>query len=470
MKVNKILPLFIATLTLNSCGQFGPFIKNQSDRTIASAAAEQLIHTNEQNFNEQVNEQLQALHQYNTIGHHYLEKFDQSIQSTDINELYESEAYKALIVTRAMTEEIEDTIIEAYEEFGETASAPEKSREEKIQAMKRMEVTLSSLKKFAEYSETKKSSTENLSTRVHTSLKNIRWPKDNFFQEQIQNLTVETMRIKKLSESPLNSKLEEMFKKEFESYKSESDFAIQQKNIEHLTLLLDVQTQDPAAKIYPTAGKPGNITGNEFPAKVWSLTFDDGPGKASTLEILEHLKKREMKATFFQLAKQVKINPSVSKSILAAGMEIASHSYTHQQLTKVGPIGLEKEITEATKEIEKFYDTDVKFFRLPYGAGVSTASIRNKISDNKLIHVFWNIDTLDWMSQTPDKIVTRTISLMKKTSKDAGIILMHDIHARTAIASAKVMDYLQQDNRRVCTLDEIVTQINEGAAEVCSKK
>jgi peptidoglycan-N-acetylglucosamine deacetylase len=225
---------------------------------------------------------------------------------------------------------------------------------------------------------------------------------------------------------------------------SSKEFSVYEKNIEHLSHMLDIKYEGEAKKFYPTNGKQGNIFGNEFPAKVWSLTFDDGPGKSTTARILKALTDRDLKATFFQLTKKVHDLPEMAHELRKAGMEMASHSYTHPQLTKVGALALEKEITQAVSELRSFHGTEIKFYRLPYGAGVHTKHIRDKITENKLIHVFWNIDTLDWMPQEPSKIVERTLSLMKRTPKDAGVLLFHDIHERTARAMPEIMDYLKK--------------------------
>lgn len=457
----------LATITMTtSCGQFN-FFTQKSDRQLASTAVEQLTQSSDQSFNEELNDKLQSLHYYYVIGHKHMSDFDQMIHEKSLEEIYESDTYRSLIVTRELAEEIEDSIIEAQGQLSQEAMSSI-STSEKKNSFLRMIKLHQTVQDFAESSDIRKSSMENLLTKLGVSVKSL--PKEAPLKNHVNDFVTETLQTKQLSEKALGKDLEKKYASEFLQLKSLSDFEIQVKNVEHLGLLLDIDASDPTPKIFPSSSKAGNITGNEFPAKVWALTFDDGPGKASTLAILENLKAKGLKASFFQLAQQVKANASVSKLIKEAGMEIASHSWSHQQLTKVGPATLEKEITLATQEIEKFYDIDVQYFRLPYGAGVSTASIREKISANKLVHVFWNIDTLDWMSQTPDKIVDRTIGLMKKTSKDAGIILMHDIHARTAAASSEIMDYLKKDNRRVCTVGEIVSDINQGVAEVCSKK
>ena len=463
MKLHNRLALLTIVTTFASCGQFSFFKHPQVQREVASAAVEQMLDGSSTTFNEELTDQLKMLHQYYIIGHKHMADFDELLKTKELDEIYDTPAYRSLIVTRELAEEIEDSLVDVVEELSKSDGAKGTSKD-KVLSLQKMSFMLFKLQGYSGSSATQKASMENLLVKIGNLSKKVTGTsnKDLFIKES-ENL-------KYHANKELPDDIEKQYKQEFNSLSSSSDFVIQQKNIEHLGLILDVGVTPKTAKYYPSAGKPGNITGLEFPEKVWALTFDDGPGKDSTLQILAHLKAKNLKASFFQLAQQVKANPKTSQAIKDAGMEIASHSWSHLQLTKVGPVELEKQITTATKTIEDFYGIDVKYFRLPYGAGVSNAAIRNKIADNKLIHVFWSIDTLDWMSQTPDKIVTRTLTMMKKSSKDAGIILMHDIHQRTAIASAEIMDYLKKDSRRTCVLDEIITQINEGAAVVCPLK
>lgn len=427
-------PLMIVPMMfLTSCGAYKWWSLNSQDnsRQVASMSVQQLVMEKKSNFNEEIDEKLQSLHSYYVIGQKNLMDFDSQISESDVASLYESPAYLNLLAVRTQTEEIEHELTELWDTLSDDKS--------------KSDLKLAMQIKIAAFA--KKSSVASLS---------------------MENLASELgMKVPSQSHTQKSKLVPQDIQNEYKALEALREFVVYEKNIEHLSHMLDTKSSGAGKRFYPSTSKPGSITGNEFPAKVWSLTYDDGPGKLTSPKIIQSLKERKLKATFFQLTKQVKALPSTAKEIKDAGMELASHSYTHLQLTKVGSATLEKEITEATQELEKIHNYDIKFFRLPYGAGVGASHIREKIAANGLIHVFWNIDTLDWMAQEPQKIVDRTISLMKKTPRDAGVILFHDIHQRTTQASPKVMDYLMKDGRRVCTLDEIVTQMNEGVEKVC---
>lgn len=399
-------------------------------RGIASLSANQLMMESPENLESLIDERLQALHTYYTIGQKNLQAFDKALPNLTTEEAFQTQEYALLMAVRIEAEKIEHELLDMHEELSSQKSlAFSKTLNQKVAS-------------FASKSVVSGLSMENLAYQLGMKLKS----------------------------NKSNYKLSEEVSKELAALEPQKEFLIYEKNLEHIAHTLSVKTQSATKRFEPSTAKNGQITGLEFPEKVWALTFDDGPGVKTTRTILENLQKRKMKATFFQLTEKARQNKTVANEVLKAGMEIASHSYTHKQLTKVSAAELEKEITVAVKDLKAVVpDAKIRFFRLPYGAGTGTTSIRQKIMDNKLIHVFWNIDTLDWMAQPSADVVKRTIELMKKTKNDAGVILFHDIHQRTAEATPQIMDYLQKDGRRACTMSQIVDDMNNNVEKVCAK-
>lgn len=426
-------PLF-AVLLLSSCGAYQWFGKTPTEgqRQVASLAAQQLAGDRE-GFGLTLQEKLEGLHSYYLIGQKNLEAFDAALaDAEDLASLYESDTYSNLLAVRTQTDEIEEELKELWKDVGTQKSGLfiKLSMRSKIQ-------------KYAERSPYAALAMENLMSAL-----------------QIAPTKAEALQKNKLA-------MKKDLEAELKAMESSKDFAVYEKNVEHLSQTLEVKTNVKAKRFLPSKEKTGNLFGGEFPSKVWSLTFDDGPKPATTATILKALKERRLKATFFMLTQSAKVNLESARALRDAGMEIASHSWDHQQLNKAGPLVLEKQITGAIGELEKLLNVDVRYFRLPYGAGVNMPHVREKIAENNVVHVFWNVDTLDWMPQEPKKIVNRTLAIMKAQKNDAGIILMHDIHARTAAAAPQIMDYLKKDGRRVCTIGEIVSQLNEGVETVC---
>lgn len=224
-------------------------------------------------------------------------------------------------------------------------------------------------------------------------------------------------------------------------------------------VILPPSRKPSAALTYrPGTGAEGNLTGREFPAKMWAITYDDGPARQTT-QILDELLSRQLKATFFWLSKNA---PAYEKSSVARakkeGHGLANHSATHQQLTKLGAAGLDKEIVDSTKTLQRIYGQSLEFFRLPYGSGVNNSAIRDRIAKAGMIHVYWNVDTLDWQDRNPDTLYNRTMKQIARQGR--GVILFHDIHSQTVIASRRMMDDLRSQGARVVTMAEAVSVIN----------
>ncbi len=219
--------------------------------------------------------------------------------------------------------------------------------------------------------------------------------------------------------------------------------------------------QNNSPLIYPSPTRSGNVTGNTFPQKVWSLTFDDGPRNNRTQKIVDNLNYYGHKATFFMLMRQVNKHSQALEHVLASDMEIALHSYNHLDLNKASSETMDYEIGEALQELEAKTNQKVRLFRLPYGSGLRNSLLREKITQNKLIHLFWNVDTLDWKDKDPKSIFNRAVKQMQNTPNKSGVILFHDIHAQSVIASEMLMKYLSDNDLSVCSVGEVIDYINQ---------
>lgn len=229
--------------------------------------------------------------------------------------------------------------------------------------------------------------------------------------------------------------------------------------------LINSEGREPQSelKFFSSTGPSGNVMGLVFPKNVWALTYDDGPNPTHTPAILKNLEELGIKATFFWLAENVIRYQSVVDLVKEKGMPRENHSWTHPQLPKLDADGLQKEIVKSTEVEQKAYGEKIRFFRCPYGAGNSVPRIRQMIADLDMIHVFWNVDTLDWQDKDPDSIVERAKKQMQ--SAGHGVILFHDIHPQSVIASKKLVQYTKtlagtENAVRWVTIPEIVDEMN----------
>ncbi len=221
-------------------------------------------------------------------------------------------------------------------------------------------------------------------------------------------------------------------------------------------------------KIAPGTGPSGNVTGNGFPSGVWSITFDDGPHGSYTNKVLENLHNNGMTATFFMLAQNATEYPKIARRVLESGNETANHSWSHPKLTKLNDLKLRRQIVDSTQRLSEVIGVRPSLFRCPYGAGTSVPRVRALIAQQKMVHVFWNVDTLDWQDRNPNTILARAKKQMALSKKGGGVILFHDIHPQSVEASRMLMEHLSEKNKekpgtyRIMPVGQAIDLVNRG--------
>ncbi|MEG0471657.1 MAG: polysaccharide deacetylase family protein [Solibacillus sp.] len=178
-----------------------------------------------------------------------------------------------------------------------------------------------------------------------------------------------------------------------------------------------------------------------------ALTFDDGPHLKVTEQILALLLQYNIKATFFVLGQNVEKHPQIVSQAAEQGHEIANHSWSHANFTKLSGTQISAELDQTNEAIYKATGKYPNLYRPPYGA--TNASVH---SQTTMEAVMWSVDTLDWKHRTPEK----TVAYVKEQAKDNGIILMHDIHSETADSLEAVINYLIDQDYEFVTASELL--------------
>ncbi|MFY8331283.1 polysaccharide deacetylase family protein [Vagococcus carniphilus] len=185
------------------------------------------------------------------------------------------------------------------------------------------------------------------------------------------------------------------------------------------------------------------LKGNQ---KYIALTFDDGPNPYTTPQLLNILKQKKVKASFFMVGNAVNANPYVAKRVANEGHQIGSHSYSHPQLTGLSTSQIQQEMRATDKAI--YYATGKlpKTFRPPYGA--INRYVSNVVSKPAIM---WSIDTRDWESRNPYMIN----NVVNNNHHSGAIILLHDIHQPSVNSVSQMIDNLRQKGYQFVTIDEL---------------
>lgn len=197
--------------------------------------------------------------------------------------------------------------------------------------------------------------------------------------------------------------------------------------------------------ILPSAGN--SVKNSEEERKKIALTFDDGPHPQYTEQVLDGLKKRGVKATFFITGENAELYPELVRRMHEEGHLIGNHTYSHIQLTSRNREAFREELIKTNEVIEGITGEGVTYVRPPYGSW--DKSFEKELN---MIPVLWNIDPLDWCSNDVSCIVRKIESKIREDD----IILMHDSYPSTVTAALQVVDDLQQQAYEFVTVEEIL--------------
>jgi peptidoglycan-N-acetylglucosamine deacetylase len=217
--------------------------------------------------------------------------------------------------------------------------------------------------------------------------------------------------------------------------------------------ILTVNAQDTNATPTPTnpGPKPATYTQVRVDQPYIAMTFDDGPSSANTPRLLDILKQRNIKATFFLIGQNVAANPDIVRRILADGHEIGNHSWTHPQLSKLSDDRVTAEITKTQDAIKETGGFTPTILRPPYGA--ITARQREWIESKfGLSIILWSIDPFDWKRPGASVITQRILSQVRP----GAIILSHDIHRQTVDAMPATLDGLIARGYKFATVTQLI--------------
>lgn len=203
-----------------------------------------------------------------------------------------------------------------------------------------------------------------------------------------------------------------------------------------------------------TATKPTNKTTVKKPTgkKMVALTFDDGPGRY-TEKLLDALKERNAKATFFVLGQLVDRYPDLIKRMDAEGHVVGSHSYDHPNLTKLTYAQIKSNMDKTAKKINKLIGHDPEVIRCPGGS--SNDTVKKYAKNAGVPIIYWDVDTLDWKSRNTKKILEEAFDA-ETGIEDGDIVLMHDIYDTTVDAAIEMMDRLIAEGYTLVTVPELL--------------
>lgn len=173
------------------------------------------------------------------------------------------------------------------------------------------------------------------------------------------------------------------------------------------------------------------------------LTFDDGPLPPYTGRVLRALAHECVKATFFMVGRMAAAYPDMVKLVAEGGHTIGNHSQNHPlHFDEIGEARAEREVENGMRSIKAALGgegTLAPFFRIP-GLG-RTPAVEQFLAAHEMI--VWSADTVadDWTPISSNQVLKRAMRRLE--AKGRGILLLHDIQARTARMLPKLLRELK---------------------------
>ena len=200
--------------------------------------------------------------------------------------------------------------------------------------------------------------------------------------------------------------------------------------------------------------------------KVVSISFDAAWGNEQTPTLLDILKNKGVKATFFLVGFWAEKYPESVKQIADAGHDVGNHSDTHPHLPKLEKPKITAQIDDCNKKIEAAGAPRPTLFRPPYGD--YNNDVVEATNELNMHCIQWDVDSLDWKDPSPDDMVKR----IKSKIKPGSIILMHNGAKNTPEALPKIIDTIKAEGYQIVPISEIIMKENysvDSQGKQCAK-
>ncbi len=196
----------------------------------------------------------------------------------------------------------------------------------------------------------------------------------------------------------------------------------------------------------------------EKPPIAMALTFDDGPSAKYTPQLLDGLRDRGVRATFFLVGEQVGEQAPLVRRMAREGHQIGNHSYSHHLLEECSDGEALQELQSCDLALRSVLGPGEYWVRPPYG------SLSDTVRETWHTPVVcWSVDPKDWECRNTEQVVRHIMDHVE----DGGIILLHDCYDTSVAAALQAIDQLQAQGVEFMTVEELLAR--KGAEAVPGK-
>lgn len=209
--------------------------------------------------------------------------------------------------------------------------------------------------------------------------------------------------------------------------------------------LIEVTLFYPQLRLYMTE-RAQEETDNTAYYKTVAITFDDGPSRTNTTQVLNNLMECGIVGTFFVVGNRIKGNADLVQREHDEGHAIGAHNWHHGTPSKSSPSALRAMPGKVNKAMIAAIGIPVRYDRVPYG--LYNTMIKAGV---RWPYIQWSLDTYDWRGRSSKTV----LSTVKKQISDGDIILCHDIKDNTPASAKLIARELEAQGYIFLTIDEL---------------
>lgn len=204
---------------------------------------------------------------------------------------------------------------------------------------------------------------------------------------------------------------------------------------------------DLCMELWPEICPPVRPRGVDPTKPMTAVTYDDGPSRKITPQLLDLLEEHGAVATFFEVGQMLKNTTRFLQRMEDMGCEVANHTYDHKYFNKLSAAAIHDEIEKTNDIIKSVLGHGASLVRCP--GGITTDVVRETV---EYPLIYWTIDTRDWESRDAQKVIDHVV---KDKNLDGDIILMHSLYESTLEASRTIIPYILENGYQMVTVSEL---------------
>ncbi len=182
-----------------------------------------------------------------------------------------------------------------------------------------------------------------------------------------------------------------------------------------------------------------------------AISFDDGPATNYTPEILQLLKKENVKAGFFCIGNRIAGNENILKQIQEHGHIIGNHSYSHHfWFDMFSSKKMLEDLRSMDREMKRVIGIEPRLFRPPYG--VTNPNLKKAIIAGGYTPIGWSVRSMDTVARDEKKLLQK----MNQSLKPGAVFLFHDTSKTTLNILPAFIKEVKNKGYQIIPLDKLL--------------